>query len=169
MGQMSQIRLIAKLRPGWGQAVQVGRAGHAGFAHAVVAAHVIPVPVFLVGQVVQATVDGYVMGDLVEAGQVDDAEARGLERAVGAVAVGCEEGGAVDAVLFLDQGPADQGAVVLLVVTEAEYALERVDAVQRFAIVVIAPVGVGNRALGVQALRCAKTRRGSSGLWPPRP
>ena len=61
------------------QALHIGRVQHAGFTHAVVAAHVIPVPVFLVGQVVQAGVDGDVLGDFIEAGQVDDAIARRLE------------------------------------------------------------------------------------------
>ena len=66
------------------------------------------------------------------------------------------EGRAVDAVLFFHQGPAQQAAVVVLVVAQAKHALEWVDAVQRFAIVVVATVGVGNRALGIQALRRAE-------------
>jgi len=59
------------------------------------------------------------------------------------------EGGAVYAILLLHQGPAQQAAVIVLVVAQAEHALERVDAVQRFAVLVVATVGIGDRTLGV--------------------
>ncbi len=78
----------------------------------------------------------------------------GLE--LGAGAVRGLEAGAVDAILLLHQGPAEQTAVGVLVVAEAEYTGQRVDAVERLAVVVIATVGIGHRALGVEALRRAE-------------
>mgnify|MGYP000659176968 CR=1 FL=1 len=53
-----------------GQAVEVGGCGLAGFADAVVAAHVIPQPVFLVGQVVDAGGQAQVFLDAPLAAQV---------------------------------------------------------------------------------------------------
>src|SRR5471030_2111295 len=137
-----------------GQAVDVGGCGNPGFADAVVATHVIPAPVFLVGQVVQASVHGHVVGDFGEAAQVQDAEAWGFELRGRTIRV--VEVGAVYAVLFLDHGPAQQPTVVFLVVAQPEHAGQRVDAVERLAVVVVLAVGIGQGAQAVEALWCAE-------------
>ncbi len=71
-------------------------------------------------------------------------------------AVGREEIAVVDLIFAFNQGPADQGAVVLLLIAKAEYRFKRVDAVDRLAGVVVSAVGVRHRAYVVQTLGCTE-------------
>src|SRR3989338_11322663 len=111
------------------------------------AAHITPLPVLFVGQVEQAGIHGEGVGHLPPAVKVEYA----ITRCFGVIG-GL---GHVDAGFRRHQGPAQLAPkrAARLAVAQAEYTLERVDAVDRLACAFILTAGIRHAATGFPASR----------------